>query len=447
MIDIAEAVAGLERSHFEGQRWFAGKSRTITSLRLVDAVEVPGIAEGHLLIVDVYYASGEPERYQIPAFVSSHGRVWEPAPGEGFWLALAEAVHAGGHLDGLRGTFALRPAPALPEPLHGERSLGVDQSNTSVVLGERIVLKAYRRLEPGPHPEVELTKALTLRPGFGHVPAYAGSIRHVAEDGTETALACLQRYIDDAEDGWEGIIGRLVHAVAMPAESVDLERTTDEVAEVARVMAELHLALAEEFGVRPATPDELRGWRVAAEDQLKRALNAVEGEAGVELEAAAPEILSGIAAFEHVASPPISRIHGDLHYAQFLRSPKGIFVTDFEGEPTRTIEERRAPTSPMRDLACLVRSLDHIGRTAERRSGGIAVRGLDIDAWIARAHARACEEYAAAIDGSPLEFDPLLLRAFEFEKETYEFLYAQTFLPSWMYAPRLGLQWLLGTPS
>jgi trehalose synthase-fused probable maltokinase len=443
MIDIAEAVAGLERSHFEGQRWFAGKSRTITSLRLVDAVGVPGIAEGHLLIVDVYYAMGEPERYLMPAFVSGHGRVWEPAPGQGFWLALAEAVHEGGQLQGLRGTFDLRPAAAMPDTLHGERALGVDQSNTSIVIGERIVLKAYRRLESGPHPEVELTKALTLRPGFEHVPAYAGSIRHIADDGTETALACLQRYIEESEDGWEGIIGRLVHAIAARPGSVDLERTTDEVAEVARVMAELHLALGDEFGVRPATPDELQAWRVAAENQLERALLEVDGEAGEQLQAAAPEVRAGFAAFEHVGPPPVSRIHGDLHYAQFLRSRAGIFVTDFEGEPTRPIEERRASMSAMRDLACLVRSLDHIGRTAQRRSRGVVSPALDIDAWIARAHARACEEYAAAIDGSALAFDPLLLRAFELEKETYEFLYAQTFLPSWMYAPRLGLEWLL----
>jgi trehalose synthase-fused probable maltokinase len=441
-VDLADAVAGLDHSHLEGERWFAGKGRDISSLRLFDALAVPGTTDGYLLMVDVLYEKAERERYLMPALVSGDGRVWEPAPGEGFWLALAAAMHEGGSIPGRRGSFEMRPAARMPDALFGERALGVDQSNTSLVLGERVVLKAYRRLETGEHPEIEMTKALTLR-DFSHVPPFAGSIRHVGSEGTATALAFVQRYIPDAEDGWEGIVGRLVKAIASPPGTVDLDRTTDEVVEAATVMAALHVALAEEFGVTTASADRMRWWRLAAENQLARALRVVEGEAGEELAALADMIRDGLAAFEQVDPPPVSRIHGDLHYAQFLRAPSGLFVVDFEGEPGRTIDERRLPGSPLRDVACLLRSLDHIARTAQMRSRGVTTPGLVGDAWIARAQERFCAAYTAGIEGSALRFDPVLLQAFELEKETYEFIYAQTYLPSWMYAPRLGIRWIL----
>ncbi|HEX5827701.1 MAG TPA: hypothetical protein VFY23_09290, partial [Candidatus Limnocylindrales bacterium] len=134
-------------------------------------------------------------------------------------------------------------------------------------------------------------------------------------------------------------------------------------------------------------------------------------------------------------------------------SDDGYRVIDFEGEPLRTIEDRRRPDSPLRDVASLLRSLDHVARSAHGRAvrraeaeGRTLDRpGLDVDAWIERARARFLRAYADELRrrGAPFGVDEDLLDAFEVAKECYEFVYAATVLPSWLWAPREGMRWLL----
>lgn len=441
MIDPVAVARGIDTLRLAEARWFAGKGRGVRGVRVVDAMPVPSLRDGFLLLVDVEQSDGDTERYLLPAFVSQAARVWEPAPGEGFWTAVVEAIGAGDRIGGLHGSFDMHPSPAFARVagnLYGERDLGMDQSNTTIVLGERAALKVYRRLEPGRHPEIELGEALSARAGFTGVPTHAGSIVHVSERGERTAIAILQEFIPDAEDGWEAICGRLARAV-------DVEAATDEVVEVARIVAALHVTLARELGTTRATAEEQAGWRLAAERQLERALSLVGAEPGVELAAMAPRIHLELAALEHLPAPLLCRTHGDLHYAQVLRSPRGLHVVDFEGEPTRTIYERARPASPMRDVACMVLSLDHIGRTVQGRRHGRSGPEIDIERWIDRAIDRFTTTYSAelAAAGTELEFDAPLLRAFMFEKETYEYVYAARMLPSWLYAPRAGMARLL----
>jgi maltokinase len=168
-------------------------------------------------------------------------------------------------------------------------------------------------------------------------------------------------------------------------------------------------------------------------------------------------IAARVSRFEAVATTPmVMRIHADLHLGQLLVADDGYRVIDFEGEPVRSIEDRRRPDSPLRDVASLLRSLDHVARSglrrAEHRAGGpIDQPGLDVDAWIERARARFLAAYAHGLrrSGAPVALDLDLLDAFEVAKETYEFVYAATVLPSWLWAPREGMRWLLarGDPS
>ena len=214
--DVARALDGLDLARMERARWFAGKGRGIAALHLADALPIPDLVDAYLLLVDVSYRDEGPgERYLMPAYVSPAGHVWEPRIGEGFWEALMVAMRAGGELPGVHGLFELRPNALLTqEPaMAGERALGVDQSNTSVILGERVVLKAYRLLATGEHPEVELGRALE-HAHYPHVPAFAGSLHHLDGEGRETALAIVQRFVPDSIDPWEGMAAQLGRMIA-----------------------------------------------------------------------------------------------------------------------------------------------------------------------------------------------------------------------------------------
>jgi predicted trehalose synthase len=159
--------------------------------------------------------------------------------------------------------------------------------------------------------------------------------------------------------------------------------------------------------------------------------------------------------FEALASEPIvTRVHADYHLGQVLVAPDGFRIVDFEGEPTRSPGERRAHRSPLRDVASMLRSLDHVGRSAghraeERNGGPISSPGFELDAWLVRARERFLTAYAAGLrrEGASIPIDPALLRAFEIEKECYEFVYAATYLPEWLWAPTEGMRGLFGGPS
>jgi maltose alpha-D-glucosyltransferase/alpha-amylase len=222
------------------------------------------------------------------------------------------------------------------------------------------------------------------------------------------------------------------------------------------VTAGMHAALADDHGLpefrpREATRTELRAWARDAQRQLVRAVDVTPGEAGRFLRDRAAAIAAELTVFEALSSTPmLTRVHGDYHLGQVLMAGDGYRIVDFEGEPLRPLAERRAHGSPLRDVACMLRSLDHVGRSAgrratERRGGPLDRAGLDLDGWLRRAPERFMGAYWAGLreSGAPIELDPALLRAFEVEKETYEFIYASTYLPSWLWAPTEGMRALL----
>jgi predicted trehalose synthase len=141
------------------------------------------------------------------------------------------------------------------------------------------------------------------------------------------------------------------------------------------------------------------------------------------------------------------RAHGDYHLGQVLIAPDGFRIVDFEGEPLSPVQARRAHRPALRDVASMLRSLDHVARSARRRAeatngGRLEHVGLDLDAWIARARERFLEAYRAGLLERRVwaDIDPDLLHAFELDKELYEFAYAATYLPVWLYAPTEGMR-------
>jgi maltokinase len=485
---LATAVERLPVEELAARRWFGSAARPTGPLTLVEGFD---LGDGHALVIVEVDLDGGRDTYLL-AMTREGAAYREAHEGDGAWHALAVAIAEGRAVGALPrppaagpaangrapdAALVCRPASALADLAPGgaptvaglgERPLGRDQSNTSIVIGDHLLLKAFRRLEPGLNPDLEMLAYLSEEAGFEAVPRLAGFVEMVSRAGL-TTLAMLVEYLPDGEDAYESTAERLADWFAAPG-AVALEFATEEAAQLGRLTAGLHATLAaarvEGFEPRAATRDELRAWRRVAGGQLARAIDAVDGPLRDELREAAPRIVERFTIYEALAAPPVlTRIHGDLHLGQLLRLPDGWVILDFEGEPTRPIEDRRQLGSPLRDVASMLRSIDHVGRSAVRRSAGLQDAdatapgvgsrdpsadeprsgALDPDAWLRRARERFLAAYAAGLveGGAPIELDEDLLLAFELEKECYEFTYAAAYLPGWMWAPTEGMRGLL----
>ena len=398
-------------------RWFRSKHRPIAGLR---EIERERLGPGALVVLEVAYADGgSTERYLVPEV---DGR--EPIDGTGMWAALVELISDGA---GIGSFVAQRLGDLEPGPMD-ERRLGVEQSNTSVVIGERMILKLYRLLEAGENPDLEVGAFLTDA-GFADTPAVLGAVRHAPADGERATAAMLQAYVPSSGDGWSAMLDAL---------GDDPRRATELAAEIGALTARMHAALASRpddpaFPARVAREAETVEWRASAERQLALAIAAVSGEAHDRLVAVAPAVRARFAdAFGRATGGEIvTRIHGDYHLGQLLaRVDGGLSVIDFEGEPARPLAERREPGSPLRDVAGMLRSLDYAARTAASSH-----QGFEPEAWLARARGRLLEAYGGIDPG-----DVSLLAAFELEKACYEVRYEASNRPGWLWLPLAAIE-------
>ena len=419
------------------QRWFRSKQRPIVAVTEVDRAPLPG-ADAALAVFEVTYADrGQPDRYLLPLAGDR-----EPADGDGAWRAIVDAMAAGATLEGRTGRigrFVASCTGSMNDLLDGpidrlaERRLGVEQSNTSVRLGDRMILKLYRLLEVGESPDLEMS-AFLADAGFSDTPAVAGALVLESDAGT-AAAAMLQAFVPSNGDAWSAMLGAL---------AADPDRATRIAAQVGDLTARMHQALASRaslpnFPARPATPEETAAWRASGERQLAQAVTAVGGEAHARLVELAPRITARFADTfgSAVGEAAVSRIHGDYHLGQLLARPDGGFsVIDFEGEPARPLEERREPSSPLRDVAGMLRSLDYAARTAE---AGAHAPALDADRWLADARIAFLEAYGG-VDAERQG----LLDAFELEKACYEVRYEASNRPGWLWLPLAAVERLAG---
>jgi maltokinase len=421
-------VNHLDPAWLARQRWFRSKQRPIARVDEVD--RAPLTERAALVVIAVAYGDGAPEdRYLVPLVDDR-----EPADDEGAWRRVAQAMAMGATFAGERGRFESTPAVAadgtlatfplgtLPLDTLAERRLRVEQSNTSVVLGERLILKLYRLLESGENPDIEVSAFLTAA-GFADTPAVVGSLAYVDRAGARCAAGMLQAFVPSRGDAWETMLAEL---------AADPPSATRIAGEVGELTHRLHVALASNpadaaFPVRIATVDEVSQWRASAEHQLTLAVDSVAGEPREQLAGLAAQVSARFDAGFGLAagSTPVTRIHGDYHLGQLLaRTGGGYSVIDFEGEPARPLAERRSPASPLRDVAGMLRSLDYAVRAAA------AEPAVDLDAtgWLAGARAAFLTAYGGAADRS-------LLAAFELEKACYEVRYEANNRPDWLWLP------------
>jgi maltokinase len=323
------------------------------------------------------------------------------------------------------------------------RPLLVEQTNTSVVYDERLILKLFRRLHPGPNPDVEVTRVLGDR-GFPHVVPQRAELRR---DGFDVAV--VRDYLLGATDAWQLAHTSLRDLLGsrLPPEESGADFAA-EASTLGAVTAELHVALADAFGQQPP---ELAAWLDGMHAQAARMPTI--GLERDRIAAALDQTMTAVMA--RGASPDVAgtaiRIHGDLHLGQFLRSDAGWFVLDFEGEPARPPSERRSYMSPLRDVAGMMRSFDYAGRTV------LAERGRDVDrellelteAWEERAREAFWEGYLSVPD--VVELLPrnegareALRRAFELDKAVYEVIYELKHRPTWVDIPASALERMIG---
>ncbi len=467
---IQAVLDRLDRDGIATARWFGAKRRRVDALTLDEAFVLDEAPRHVLAIVTLRLDDGATQRYTF-ALTGAPLRVADA--GDGAWRALAAAMGEGRVIAALprttdpaaRPTAALvcRPAAALNELVpqgHAgiangtERDLGADQSNTSVVIGETLLLKAFRRLQPGLNPDLEMTAFLTEEAGFIAVPRLAGFAELVtAADGTST-IAMLQEFVADGVDAFESIAEGLTERLLATGKA-DLEEATQVAADLGVLTANLHAALADGRGLpdmtpRAATRAEIRAWSKAAHEHLATALEVAPGLAGNTVKVLAPRIAEALTVIDALpTAPEVIRAHGDFHLGQILITPDGLRIVDFEGEPLSPPDARRAHRPALRDVASMLRSIDHVGRSAARRAetrnGGPLDRpGLDLSDWLRRSRERFLDAYRSGLREHELPADPDvdLLRAFEIDKELYEFAYAATYLPAWLYAPTEGMRGL-----
>ncbi len=373
------------------------------------------------------------------------------------------------------------PLAELSDPEAGEvRRLSGEQSNTSITIGPKMILKLYRQLQSGVHPEVEIGRFLTEVAGFRNTPALLGSVSYRGSDGSRTAVAILQQFVQNQGDAWsrsvETLKRELDAAVLLPEGGPDhLEAALADYMPMVRVLGqrtgELHLAFATTtddpaFAVEPFTADDMRAAAADAKAQGGRAFAALERFLPGTPESARTAIEALVARREEcgaligrLAATPVpgaikTRVHGDYHLGQVLIAQSDVMLVDFEGEPSRPVEERRAKSSPLRDVAGMLRSFAYASETAARDVGQRFV-GSDTArvAALAEAARRVVEatfmaSYEEAVRGTPVFVEDEaarldLLRLHLLGKALYEINYEADHRPDWIETPVRGVLSLL----
>lgn len=448
----AAVVAALGIVGIANARWSGLARAEIKRVSILDAF--PLGTSGGLVVVAATLAGGASVVMTVP--------LDDPAT----WTGLhALMIHGGqvagthgGHLEGQPASPArwANIAPLAPMAAAGSmtriRPAPGDQSHTSVILNEVSILKLYRRLTAGPNLEAETLRALANRAGTP-VPDWHGSVELSLADGTSTSVAIEQSFVPDAIDAFEWLADSLA---AWLTDGVEMT-STGMLREIGFATGRLHRSLAAvaELALAPRapTPEDRAGWQTAAVSTLDAAIAAVrtvDKQEAIDLERARSSIVHRFDAFRTRSDTTmLQALHGDLHLGQVLPTPDRVVIIDFEGDPTRDPGDRRSVSSPLRDIAGMLRSIDHVARSGLRRarlnsgvSGHASIEALE--SWIHAARIAFVGGYGSGLGEPGWRPDAELLAAFEVEKELAELIYAATFLPAWLYAPMGGMRALLG---
>jgi trehalose synthase-fused probable maltokinase len=480
---------GCERAlgaYIARQRWGGAQGRTIAATRIVDAAVISDRSPVLLhTLTAVTFTDGGTTRYALPLGVRPVGdplteRVpefmipWPEAPDP---VALYDAVGDSEYIEWLlaaiRDQRVLESSNATlrfscPDPqalgtgsLSSVRHLRVEQSNTSMEVGDAIFLKHLRRVETGPSQEVEMSDALQAA-GFTHLAPMLGRVLWESGDEPPSPLVLVQRFLHNSTEGWALALTSLRDLYANaesvgpgdPAQRRALVDDQDaaflaESMRLGKVIAEMHLALAAgapgtDVAPAPLTEVSLNTWA----NSMTRELDQLLARDEPALDPVRDVRKAVVTRFDQLRglSPGglLTRIHGDLHLGQLLRIDTGWVILDFEGEPDRTPAERRELSSPLRDVAAMLRSFDYaaaaaiVERTPLDSAEADLLRGYG-EAWADANRDAFWGAYLETIGSEPVLPGPgpslVLRRAFEAQKAVYEIGYELGHRPSWVPIP------------
>lgn len=459
------------------RRWFGAKGREPEGARVVDAVPVG--TTGWIARVDVALRDGA-ERYQLTLAGQGsgvRGRGDELAEGledPAFRRALAEVLAHGTGLEGPGVRWVVDWTAEAPDELPAPRLAGAEQSNTSLVFGEQAIMKLYRRLEPGEHPDAEIARFLTTRAHFPHTPELLATARFESSSGTEVA-ALLQRFLPGSRDAWSVALARGREAFRVGAATgIPFAAEAETLGDVTRAM---HLALASDerdpaFATEPATAADIAQWANAVRVASAHAMallerNLTSGSLPAMVTGDAEEALGRRDAVRTLVDGWLTEIggdagarirhHGDYHLGQVLYTADGTFmVIDFEGEPARPLRERRAKHSVLRDVAGMMRSFWYAAATcadAARAQLGDRDAMTRAERWeremrdaFLRGYLPDGREHPPFLPQARARLD-VLMELFETEKLFYELAYELNNRPSWVWIPLRGLVTMLRARS
>jgi len=520
---LTQLERGALRKFVQNARWFAGKSRTARSIKITDQIRLRGVdSTTLLLIVEVSYKEEDPENYLVPIVIADKehmNRIETEFPqaiiaeiengGEDYFVydasfdgdfreALLEMVRKRRVLKGQKGMLTTSRGrnfkqfdALLDEKEYTTRLIGTEQSNTSFIFDDAFIMKLYRKLESGINPDTEVSRMLTERARFEHVPAFAGSLEYKKSPRETVSVGILQQLIPNQGDGWSFALdqaGQYFERILSDQPQLPRLEEREETdiipahewngayadmvggffAEMISLLgqrtAELHESLASARKEKEFVPEKFstlyqRSVYQSIRSQIRQSLDLLGKhyrKLPNESKPLASEVLDSRSMLYKLASRIIEkkidakkiRIHGDYHLGQILFTGKDVAIIDFEGEPAHTISERRIKRSPLRDVAGMVRSFHYAAHSGVRHNPSIRHEDYDaLEPWaelwsnfIAGIYLDSYRKTVGKADFIPknnIDFNDLV-RAFLLEKAAYEIGYELNNRPEWVIIPLKG---------
>jgi len=529
---LGPALAG----YLPHARWFRSKARNVKRATINDLVPIHEATGTVLSLVNVEYTYGDAETYVIPLaraegdraaelraraphraiaemkLVSRNGAadglVYDAGADAEFCHALLGIIERRRHLRGEQGELRIGVTGAwagIRESLDGKvevRPIRAEQSNFSMVFGDKLILKMFRRLDRGLNPDLEIGRVLTERASFPHSPPLAGWLEYQSGREEPRTMAVLHGFVANQGDAWDythrelmryferavtkkdanlNLSGRpLVELVTGQEPSTAIRDLIGAYMGVAALLgrrtAELHLALAD-IGEDPAFAPEpyTTLYQRSAYQSMRNLLGQVLRQMRSRLDLVAPELRAPLqrlaanqeriqerfAAFMNRRFTVLrTRCHGDLHLGQIINTGKDFMIIDFEGEPARSLDDRRRKRSPLRDVAGMLRSFHYAALVAlfdRLRSGALGINDFEAmepwarlwQTWCSWAYLDGYLKTAGRAPFVPGDRQDLrvMLDALLLEKAVYELGYELNNRPEWLRMPLLGIEEILGTEA